>query len=1084
MFSLRSFVKLFGTNSSGRPRRHARRVCSRTRQRTMGFESLEEKVVLATFAVIGDYGNSGADELAVANMVKGWNPQKILTLGDNNYEVGSAATIDANIGQYYHDYIGNYQGSYGAGSPTNRFLPVLGNHDWQTSGAQPYFDYFTLPGNERYYDFVQDNVHFFALDSDPHEPDGITSGSVQGQWLRNALANSQETFNVVYFHHAPYTSGNATTVMQWPFKEWGADAVLAGHQHQYERLNVDGLPYFVNGLGGAEIVPFGSTAAGSQVRYNADFGAMRLITGSTTLQFEFLSVSGGGTLIDSFTINAGSNDNNDNFANATLLSGTSINTSGDNFGATFEASEPYNIGSTGGKSVWWNWTAPSTGTATLATAGSSFDTTLGVYTGTSVGSLTKVAANDDVSGSVHTSRLSFAAVANQTYRISVDGYGGATGNVALQLELNATPPSSGSDAFSSRTVLVGANVTVAGSNTTATIEPNEPRNAGVTGGKSVWWNWTAPTSGSYSFSTAGSSFDTTLGIYTGSSLNALATVASNDDQSGSILTSSVSFSAIAGTSYQISVDGYSGASGQISLAIVSNNVANDDFANRIALAGANVSATGSNQGASLQTGEPKNAGVTGGKSVWWSWTAPASGSYSFSTAGSSFDTTLGIYTGSSVNALASVASNDDQSGSIFTSSLTLSAIAGTSYQISVDGYSGASGQISLAIVSNNVANDNFANRIALAGANVSATGSNQGASLQTGEPKNAGVTGGKSVWWSWTAPASGSYSFSTAGSSFDTTLGIYTGSSVNALASVASNDDQSGSVFTSSLTFSAIAGTTYQISVDGYNGASGQINLAIAAINVGNDNFANRIPLTGSNVTATGSNQGASLETGEPRNAGVTGGKSVWWTWTAPAAGLVSISTSGSNFDTTVGVYTGSSLNSLTSVSSNDDESGSILTSRVTFTAIAGQVYQISVDGYQGASGQISLTVTSNNNSVAASSSLASSSLASSSLASSSLASSSLLAGPTIDLVGANILTSSARSELQNAVVARQYDVGPWMDATYGPLEASRQDVVGPLLVGATTSRLPQTVPASPTLVPFRTSSDSPSPDINSEPSE
>lgn len=841
MLSLRQLVEALRSTSKSRPRAPRDWSTSKARQRVLRFESLEEKVVMATFAVIGDYGSSGAGEQAVADLVKGWNPEHILTLGDNNYGVGSAATIDANIGQYYHDYIGNYQGNYGAGAPTNRFFPTLGNHDWQTAGAQPYFDYFTLPGNERYYDFVLDNVHFFALDSDPQEPDGITSDSAQALWLRDGLANSQATFNVVYFHHAPYTSGNPTYAMQWPFKQWGADAVLAGHQHQYERLSVGGLPYFVNGLGGAEIVPFGSTAAGSQVRYNSDFGAMRLTTGSTSLQFEFLSISGGGTLIDSFTIDANSSGNNDNFADATLLSGTSISTTGDNYGATFETSEPYNVGSTGGKSVWWNWTAPSTGTVTLATAGSSFDTTLGVYTGTAVGNLTKVAANDDVSGSVRTSRLTFTATANQTYRISVDGYAGATGNIALQLQFSETPPLSGSDAFGSRTTLVGANVTAAGANASATIEVGEPRNAGVVGGKSIWWTWTAPASGSFTVSTSGSSFDTTLGIYKGSSVNSLVAVASNDDERSSVLTSRASFTAVAGMAYQISVDGYKGASGQIKLAITSNYVPNDNFANRIPLSGASITVTGSNQGATLETGEPKNGGVTGGSSVWWSWTAAAAGPVSITTAGSTYDTTLGVYVGSSLTTLTPVAANDDEAKSITTSRVAFTASASQVYHISIDGYRGATGQISLTINADSTDNnDNFAAATLLSGTSINTYGDNLSATFETYEPYNVGSTGGRSVWWNWTSPFTGTVTVTTAGSNFDTTLGIYTGTSVNALTKVAANDDVSGSVPTSRLEFAASANQTYRISVDGYGGARGNIALQLQ--------FTETPPLSGSDA--------------------------------------------------------------------------------------------------------------------------------------------------------------------------------------------------------------------------------------------
>src|SRR5262245_59291227 len=82
------------------------------------------------FAVIGDFGLAGQPEADVANLVKNWNPSFILTIGDNNYELGEASTIDANIGQYYHDYISPYTGSYGSGSASgNRFFPTLGNHD-------------------------------------------------------------------------------------------------------------------------------------------------------------------------------------------------------------------------------------------------------------------------------------------------------------------------------------------------------------------------------------------------------------------------------------------------------------------------------------------------------------------------------------------------------------------------------------------------------------------------------------------------------------------------------------------------------------------------------------------------------------------------------------------------------------------------------------------------------------------------------------------------------------------------------------------------------------------------------------------
>lgn len=127
----------------------------------------------------------------------------------------------------------------------------------------------------------------------------------------------------------------------------------------------------------------------------------------------------------------------------------------------------------------------------------------------------------------------------------------------------------------------------------------------------------------------------------------------------------------------------------------------------------------------------------------------------------------------------------------------------------------------------NHTNDNFADRQQLSGSSGTATGDNLTATSEAGEPNPAGVSGSKSVWWTWTAPITGRFTFSTAGSSFDTTLGVYTGSSVTALRLVAENDDADyfGGTLTSEVTIDAVAGTQYQIQVNGYETASGNITL-------------------------------------------------------------------------------------------------------------------------------------------------------------------------------------------------------------------------------------------------------------------
>ena len=145
-----------------------------------------------------------------------------------------------------------------------------------------------------------------------------------------------------------------------------------------------------------------------------------------------------------------------------------------------------------------------------------------------------------------------------------------------------------------------------------------------------------------------------------------------------------------------------------------------------------------------------------------------------------------------------------------------------------------------------------------------------------------------------------------------------------------------------------------------------------------NDYFANGIVASGPSASVTGSSIGATKESGEPNHAGLAGGKSVWWSWTAPSAGSVAINTSGSSYDTLLAVYSGTSLLGLTAVASNDDIGGGVLQSRVTFNAAAGTTYRIAVDGYGGASGTINLNISQTTSSCAYSISPASASIAAS----------------------------------------------------------------------------------------------------------
>lgn len=126
-------------------------------------------------------------------------------------------------------------------------------------------------------------------------------------------------------------------------------------------------------------------------------------------------------------------------------------------------------------------------------------------------------------------------------------------------------------------------------------------------------------------------------------------------------------------------------------------------------------------------------------------------------------------------------------------------------------------------------NDNWAQATSVTALDAQVSGSNLNATSEADEPKHADVGIGKSIWWAWTAPAAGIYTVSTAGSSFDTALAVYTGATLAGLDEVAANDDIGPNTF-SQVTFATSAGVTYYIAVDSVSAASvGEAKLRVSA---------------------------------------------------------------------------------------------------------------------------------------------------------------------------------------------------------------------------------------------------------------
>lgn len=243
------------------------------------------------------------------------------------------------------------------------------------------------------------------------------------------------------------------------------------------------------------------------------------------------------------------------------------------------------------------------------------------------------------------------------------------------------------------------------------------------------------------------------------------------------------------------------------------------------------------------------------------------------------------------------------------------------------------------------ANDDFANAEVIVGVPGSVIGSNVGATSEVGEPRHAGLAGGASIWYRWTAPSSCLIVFDTLGSDYDTVLAVYTGTNVDSLTLVASNDDTIGLL--SRVVFPTVAGTEYRIAVDGF-GAIGTPAIGNVALNWdappappdGNDSFGNPVTLSGDSGTIAGTIAGACDSAGEPRYHGV-GNFTVWYTWTAPFSGPVTFDTMRRSSEAVVTVYTGTALNNLRPVPPNNTP----VSSYIRFNAGANITYRIAVSG-------------------------------------------------------------------------------------------------------------------------------------------
>ena len=249
-----------------------------------------------------------------------------------------------------------------------------------------------------------------------------------------------------------------------------------------------------------------------------------------------------------------------------------------------------------------------------------------------------------------------------------------------------------------------------------------------------------------------------------------------------------------------------------------------------------------------------------------------------------------------------------------------------------------------ATTSNRPFNDDFADRALLSGPNVRIRSNNEGATAQTGEQTHA-VAGSTSLWWSWAAPSTSRVTFDTVGSAYDTALAIYTGSSLNSLTSVASNDNTSGSTTTSRVQIDAVGGTTYHVAVTGKNNNFGYTALRIGTVPP-NDDYANAQLITGDSLVLNATLFSSTRQSGDPNYLNNAAGHSIWYKWVAPKTGSFVLSAYSTAVDTVAAVYTGSSLSNLSLVGAVDDPAVNPANSDalVRFDATSGTTYYFVID--------------------------------------------------------------------------------------------------------------------------------------------
>lgn len=500
-----------------------------------------------------------------------------------------------------------------------------------------------------------------------------------------------------------------------------------------------------------------------------------------------------------------------------------------------------------------------------------------------------------------------------SFTVTATNKSGTSAASSLSNSLTIASDSTNNDFFSQHKVLNPAISTVTDTNVGTTRELGEPQTYGTTNA-TKWFVVTPATTSPITIDLSGSSFDTVLGVFSGSNISQLQLIAKDDD-SGDGATSKLTFVPTAGMSYAIQVGSYGGATGSIRLQWNSTDScftippSNNDSLNPVEVFGIGISCVNTVDATDNQSFEPFTDST--GHSVWYVMKPTQNTTATLDLSGSNFNTFLSVhrtsvFPPSDFSEFTTIAQDDDSGIGSTSQIVDLSLLSGYWYYVRVAGIGQDSGTAKLSWSIGTLPD---------APTDVTAIAGNSTATISWVVPSN---DGGSAITTYEVASNLGNYSCSTP---------------------------------TNSCTISNMAYGQFAFTVSAINSVGrGSISTSSNSIVVGNvnDTKAHAIQLT--QALAYGSNQFATAETNEPNHGKVGAGKSMWYSVAVTALTQISINTSGSTFDTVLAVYSTndtSGFSGLTEMTTNDDDpNGRDGSSQVSWLARANTHYLIAIDSY------------------------------------------------------------------------------------------------------------------------------------------